>query len=95
MEIPKVMGLPLVVEGIREVLWESVVINVVLTIFLVLWTGAALFATIKPKTFWRKIQGWNATRERSTAYSVFYRIGTALCALYGLVLLTLLYLSNE
>jgi len=66
---------------------EVKVISVVITIFLVLWTGSALFATINPKTFWRLTQGWKATREPSTAYFVFSRIGTATCAIVGLILL--------
>ncbi|WP_420481866.1 DUF6199 family natural product biosynthesis protein [Cohnella zeiphila] len=71
---------------------ELKVISVIITIFLVLWSGAALFATIKPKTFWNITQGWKATREPSTAYFVFSRIGTAICAAIGLVLLIQPYL---
>ncbi|WP_218154846.1 DUF6199 family natural product biosynthesis protein [Paenibacillus sp. UNC496MF] len=71
---------------------EVKVISVFLTIFLVLWTGAALFATIKPKTFWNITQGWKATREPSPAYFLFSRIGTAICACIGLVLLIQPYL---
>ncbi|MBW5445501.1 hypothetical protein GE107_05420 [Cohnella sp. CFH 77786] len=71
---------------------EVKVISTLFSVFLVLWTGAALFATIKPKTFWRITQGWKAIREPSTAYFVFSRIGTAICAIIGLLLLIQPYL---
>jgi hypothetical protein len=73
---------------------EVKVISTVITIFIVLWTGTALFATLKPKTFWRITQGWKATSEPSTAYFVFSRIGTAICAIIGLVLLIQPYIHN-
>ncbi|MDI4647484.1 DUF6199 family natural product biosynthesis protein [Cohnella hashimotonis] len=66
---------------------EIKVISVLITILLVLWTGIALFATFKPKTFWSITQGWKATREPSPAYFLFSRIGTAIFAVIGLVLL--------
>ncbi|WP_372238266.1 DUF6199 family natural product biosynthesis protein [Paenibacillus sp. FSL R7-0273] len=68
------------------------VISAVITIFLVLWTGTALFATIRPRTFWSITQGWKATREPSCAYFIFTRIGTAIFAFIGLVLLLQPYL---
>ncbi|WP_376771883.1 DUF6199 family natural product biosynthesis protein [Paenibacillus rhizosphaerae] len=73
---------------------EVKIISIGITIFLVLWTGAALFATIKPKTFWSLTQGWKATREPSTAYFIFSRIGTAICAILGLILLISPYLHK-
>ena len=66
---------------------EVKIISIGITVFLVLWTGAALFATIKPRTFWNITQGWKATREPSTAYFIFSRIGTAIFAVLGLILL--------
>ncbi|WP_433620624.1 DUF6199 family natural product biosynthesis protein [Paenibacillus cellulositrophicus] len=73
---------------------EVKIISIGITIFLVLWTGATLFATIKPKTFWSITQGWKATREPSTAYFMFSRIGTAICAILGLILLISPYLHK-
>jgi multidrug transporter EmrE-like cation transporter len=73
---------------------EVKVISTVITIFIVLWTGTALFVTLKPKTFWRITQGWKATSEPSTAYFVFSRIGTAICAIIGLVLLIQPYMHK-
>ncbi|GLX68053.1 hypothetical protein MU1_23980 [Paenibacillus glycanilyticus] len=66
---------------------EVKAISIFITIFLVLWTGAALFAAIKPRTFWSITQGWKATREPSPAYFLFSRIGSGIFAAIGLVIL--------
>ncbi|WP_408638316.1 DUF6199 family natural product biosynthesis protein [Paenibacillus glufosinatiresistens] len=52
-----------------------------------LWTGTALFATIRPRTFWSITQGWKSTREPSPAYFLFSRVGTGIFSVIGLFLL--------
>lgn len=60
-----------------------------MTAFLVLWTGTAVFATIKPRYFWQITQGWKAFKEPPKAYFVFSAIGTGIFAVIGLALLLL------
>ncbi|MCL6460173.1 MAG: hypothetical protein K6T85_19455 [Gorillibacterium sp.] len=62
-------------------------ISIVITGFIVLWTGAALFATIRPMYFWKITQGWKATKQPPKAYFVLSGIGTGICAIVGLTLL--------
>jgi hypothetical protein len=73
-----------------EVRWISAII----TGFLILWTGLALFATVTPLYFWRITQGWKATKKPPTAYFVLQCVGTAICSAAGLALLILPHLHS-
>ncbi|MNI40629.1 hypothetical protein D3C73_948600 [compost metagenome] len=64
------------------------------TAFLVVWTGAAVFAAIKPRTFWQITQGWKAFREPPRAYFVISAIGAAVLAAVGLMLLLPLFTGH-
>ncbi|MBY9078037.1 hypothetical protein KIH86_05950 [Paenibacillus sp. HN-1] len=66
-------------------------VSIAFTAFIVLWTFTAIFATIKPRLFWKITQGWKATREPSRAYFVLSAIGTGIFSLIGLTLLLLPY----
>ncbi|MNN76706.1 hypothetical protein D3C81_1931080 [compost metagenome] len=69
-----------------------------LTAFLIIWTGAAVFAAIKPYSFWKITQGWKAVKEPPKAYFIFSAIGAAIFAAIGLTLLILphvLYLFDQ
>ncbi|QJD83115.1 DUF6199 family natural product biosynthesis protein [Cohnella herbarum] len=61
-------------------------------IFMCLWTGIALFATINPYYFWKLAQSWKALREPPRAYFVFQRIISGVFALIGLSILLLPHL---
>jgi hypothetical protein len=79
-----------VIEMPPEMRWISTIV----TVFLILWTGLAVFATVKPLYFWRITQGWKATKEPPRAYFVMHGIGTAICAAIGILLLLLPYLHS-
>ncbi|NBD27083.1 hypothetical protein [Paenibacillus glycinis] len=68
---------------------EAKAISVLFTIFIALWTTAALFAAIWPYRTWKIAQGWKARHEPSAAYFVFQRILASLFAFVGLGLLLL------
>jgi len=65
----------------------------IVTIFLCLWTGIALFATINPYYFWKVTQSWKARKEPPKAYFLFSRIASGVLALFGLLILLLPHLQ--
>ncbi|SFS76389.1 DUF6199 family natural product biosynthesis protein [Paenibacillus sp. BC26] len=61
-------------------------------IFLCLWTGIALFATINPYHIWKITKSWQALREPPKSYFIIQRIISGVFALIGLSLLLLPHL---
>jgi threonine/homoserine/homoserine lactone efflux protein len=70
---------------------EVKIISIFITIFMVLWTGGALFITINPYYFWKVTQGWKALREPPKVYFLFMRVMGAIFTLIGLTILLLPY----
>lgn len=63
--------------------------SILYTLFLILWTGIAVFGAVKPKTLWRITQGWKAFSEPPAAYFALQRVIASLFAVVGLTLLLL------
>ncbi|WP_407945209.1 DUF6199 family natural product biosynthesis protein [Paenibacillus apii] len=65
-----------------------------ITAFLLIWTGIAVFAAIRPYYFWKVTQGWKAVKEPPRAYFIFSRIIAVLFSVIGIYLLTVGYWSR-
>ncbi|MFC5469149.1 DUF6199 family natural product biosynthesis protein [Cohnella suwonensis] len=68
------------------------VLSWIIFIFLCVWTGIALFATINPYYIWKITEGWKAFREPPRSYFIIRRIVSGVFALIGLSLLLLPHL---